>query len=462
MPVSSPNIPPPEPRALLIVVDAARQAGTASVPALSEATLAHPGAREVPEALLRRTVESYAEAAAGYRPPPASGAYVLAALYAMRRRVAIWIGVPFAVLSTLGLSTAFADWKDRHERLHTLLTRIGEERTLLGQTQESIRELGDAERSARPAPLNVQTLEKTLSRLRTEETEASAIFEQLDPNPAADEKSLRRLNRLRTAAEGAVQGLREDLERAREEFEKARGLWLLREQLDRLLAAGKALPMSGDMSSKLERSHRMGSQALERGDESEASERLAEMSGWLAEVRDLARLPDRLEALIKQIRESALEKEVRANAEAIHRQGCAALERSDPPLAREAIHLLTDLAARLEERYAIRITGGKWRYKNSDPSNRSYYLIVEAIDGSGRKLSRVIRNEETGASESVTAWGERVPFAVYERVRRDKQAHGVVQQNEFGLKERGRLEPQVTLQSDDGVTLPRVGQITRW
>ena len=55
-----------------------------------------------------------------------------------------------------------------------------------------------------------------------------------------------------------------------------------------------------------------------------------------------------------------------------------------------------------------------------------------------------------------------MPFDVYERVRLDKQDNGVIDQNVFGKKERGRLEERVTLFLDNGDPLPRAGRITRW
>jgi hypothetical protein len=80
---------------------------------------------------------------------------------------------------------------------------------------------------------------------------------------------------------------------------------------------------------------------------------------------------------------------------------------------------------------------GVWRIPPGRSKAKNYYLIVEAVGPDGRKLALRIRNEETGATETVTKFGVRVPEAVYEAVRRDKEDDGIVQRNVFGVRKRG-------------------------
>ena len=102
----------------------------------------------------------------------------------------------------------------------------------------------------------------------------------------------------------------------------------------------------------------------------------------------------------------------------------------------------------------IAIAGGVWRYDNDNRDVRNYYLLVEARDPDGRPVPLTIRNEETGASERVAAWGERVPKAIYDRVAADKEDNGIIDDDDFGLKRRGFITVERGY--------PDVGQITRW
>jgi len=82
---------------------------------------------------------------------------------------------------------------------------------------------------------------------------------------------------------------------------------------------------------------------------------------------------------------------------------------------------------------------GVWRRPPQGSQARNYYLIVEAIAPEGEKLKLPIRNEETGSVETVSKFGVRVPQGTFETVARDKRDDGIVQNNRFGVKRRGKL-----------------------
>src|SRR5438128_2247524 len=96
---SDPSSVPPQldSRALMLVVEVARNAPGSSRESLLTLALRHPRASGVEEAALRQVVDSYADATQGFRRPPASAGYVLAGLYATRGRAARWIGIPFLI-----------------------------------------------------------------------------------------------------------------------------------------------------------------------------------------------------------------------------------------------------------------------------------------------------------------------------------------------------------------------------
>ncbi|MBX9588982.1 MAG: hypothetical protein K2X43_06745 [Hyphomonadaceae bacterium] len=98
---------------------------------------------------------------------------------------------------------------------------------------------------------------------------------------------------------------------------------------------------------------------------------------------------------------------------------------------------------------------GVWRRPPGKSAARNYYVIVEAVAPDGRRLSLPIRNEETGATETVTKFGVRVPQAVFDAVAQDKREDGIVQRNRFGIKRRGVLAIDYLMPFEGGF-------ITQW
>jgi len=98
---------------------------------------------------------------------------------------------------------------------------------------------------------------------------------------------------------------------------------------------------------------------------------------------------------------------------------------------------------------------GVWRRPPGNSTARNYYIIVEAIGPDGRKLSLPIRNEESGATETVTKFGVRVPQNVFEAVAQDKRDDGIVQRNRLGIKRRGVLAIDYQMPFEGGF-------ITKW
>ena len=75
---------------------------------------------------------------------------------------------------------------------------------------------------------------------------------------------------------------------------------------------------------------------------------------------------------------------------------------------------------------------------------------------SNQVLTKPIVNEETQQASRVTMWAERVPRALYEEIKSEKQKTGRVLKKTLMTKERGYLteKPERLAQ--------REGQITKW
>jgi hypothetical protein len=122
---------------------------------------------------------------------------------------------------------------------------------------------------------------------------------------------------------------------------------------------------------------------------------------------------------------------------------------------------LTALRNELAAEYTLVIvsrpgeSSGVWRRPPRGSQARNYYLIVEPVAPDGRKMSLPVRNEETGATETVSKFGVRVPQQTFETVASDKRDDGIVQRNQFGIKKRGTLAVDYKMPFEGGI-------ITQW
>ena len=144
-----------------------------------------------------------------------------------------------------------------------------------------------------------------------------------------------------------------------------------------------------------------------------------------------------------------------------------ALRNRDDPKGLAAVRdAVAGMETKLGEEYAVTVVSGANRksviardYKNR-PSG--YYLIVEARKADGQPLARRIHNDETDSDREVTTWGERVPEAVYERLKRDKLDDGILNETAYAVKRKGVLDEEVTMPGLDTRPLARMGRITQW
>lgn len=92
--------------------------------------------------------------------------------------------------------------------------------------------------------------------------------------------------------------------------------------------------------------------------------------------------------------------------------------------------------------------------RNNDRTKR-YYVVLEAIDSNGKVFNREVENVETNAISVTNRWGQRVDQAVFEKVKSDKVADGVIDNPAFGSKPAGHYEIKYST--------PTLGSsVTRW
>jgi hypothetical protein len=172
-------------------------------------------------------------------------------------------------------------------------------------------------------------------------------------------------------------------------------------------------------------------------------------------------LLDEITTVLQRIYALGPEDAVMTRARTIYERGKGMAEAGELARARaahdELVNLYDLLALRFEMRIVSRpnVPSGVWRVPDANPNARNYYLIVEAIDGSGNRLPVEVTSEEDGLTREVTRWGVRVSEETFERVKADKLDDGIIQNVTLAVKRVGRLQPDYLLPVLGGV-------ITEW
>ena len=176
---------------------------------------------------------------------------------------------------------------------------------------------------------------------------------------------------------------------------------------------------------------------------------------------ELKILPEKLIAQRDRILSEVRQKDVGRQAEELYTDAMAALGRGDVAAAQKGYALLQQFYDRLVQEYQLRIVSregvrsGVWRVPEKNPNARNYYVIVEAVTTDGKRLELPITSEEDGKTRTVKQWGLRVKASVFEQIRRDKMDDGIINNNVFGAKKRGYLQPNYFIPTTGGA-------ITQW
>lgn len=181
--------------------------------------------------------------------------------------------------------------------------------------------------------------------------------------------------------------------------------------------------------------------------------------GWhLAFQAPENRRLDRLEALPAELvaERDAIKTISRVNAakesaDTRYQTAMAALSTGDTDTALNTYKSLQSLHHTLASSYTLRVVSqpgersGVWRESNDIRGVKNYYLVVEAIDSTGKAVTLPVMNEEDGKTYSVDKWGLRVAHSLYQRVAADKQDDGIIQKRRVGVKKSGYLEPDYSI-----------------
>lgn len=174
-----------------------------------------------------------------------------------------------------------------------------------------------------------------------------------------------------------------------------------------------------------------------------------------------AGLPEKISSQLVNIKKVAQVPELIDQAESLVSSAEIAIGNDDYGKASDISEQLSHTLTELEKEYTIRVISraneqsGIWRVPPNNESARNYYLIVEAIDKSNNVVKVSVLNQENNESKMVSKWGLRVSEAVFYQIASDKNDDGIIQKNQVGVKNRGFLEPDYSINTS-GAT------ITEW
>ena len=127
----------------------------------------------------------------------------------------------------------------------------------------------------------------------------------------------------------------------------------------------------------------------------------------------------------------------------------AALRERDTARANESLAALKTTLAYAETPLTFNVvdragvnSGVERNYSAS--GGKSWYLITEAVDPSGKVVPVTVRSAESGTVKQATLFGVRVSRDVYESVKADKMEDGHVDNRTLGKKPANSLTPQFT------------------
>jgi hypothetical protein len=181
----------------------------------------------------------------------------------------------------------------------------------------------------------------------------------------------------------------------------------------------------------------------------------------VAALDDLKILPEKLKDQRDRVFAESRQNDARRQAEELYNDAMTALGRGDVAAAQHGYAMLQQLYDQLVQEYQLRIVSregvrsGVWRVPQKNPNARNYYIIVEAVANDGKRLAVPVTSEEDGKTHTVKQWGLRVKASVFEQVKRDKMDDGIINNNVFGTKKRGDLQPRYLIPTTGGA-------ITKW
>jgi len=190
-----------------------------------------------------------------------------------------------------------------------------------------------------------------------------------------------------------------------------------------------------------------------------AFERPAQLEAARMETLFGKTLPNQINAERDAAISIAATDDVRARVNDIHGLAETAIRDKDAKGAERYAKELAALNSEIGQSYELRVVNrpnemsGVFRVNDASDQVRNYYLIVEATNAAGDAVKATITSEEDRMTRRTNIWGVRVPDHVFQRVADDKRDDFIIQKNLVGVKKRGYLDPEFSIETSGGTIL---------
>lgn len=412
---------------------------------------------DVPDEVVAQGVRALEEDRFTYEPPERTFTVRLAEIYVTRGS---W-GPKVLVVGLLVAALLGWFWWSKRQKSQALVegfaARVASVETDREATrrrlEELARELAQAGEGAEPTVLgDLRATASTLveaTRARLANTTPTDKIEELDPDayPDAREDFDRRLEERRRIATS----IRGDVGRIAGQLETIRHLRSLGAEVPRVMALLAGLQVSQEDAGRIRTLRDQAEAAIDAGDAATAKERVETLAGVVGRLRESADLRELAERGITTVRASVaglrlkdgLDEEMADVERRIH----AAAKSGASEEVRGLLRSLRRIGTVANQTYQLRIVSregkrtGFWRHPWDRPNVRNHYINVEAIGRDGRPMALEFKSDEDQSLRRSTVIGVRVPEEVWNRIRQDKVDNGIVDDNVFGEKQRGRRLP---------------------
>ena len=396
-------------------------------------------------------VESFFSGLYSFKEPKRGVETTLAGLYVDRSRIGKHYGIPALAATVLagviwaGSSIASALHTSYLEgRVETAVIQKYNERQKISMDLDEV----TASPTVSKLPRTEQELVKKNNELtRRDLRDADKFFLEFCPNGSSKEAVTSENYQAVQAKIFPVESLLSDAET---QIKQARGLidtqeklGYTRKNLDSVLLEIKGLRPIPVFLQRAETTYSSGVAAIDRRQISEADSSLQQLTQIRGDIGQFSGLTERVQKTYADIKSIAKENTAIGEGEELYREATQLIQTANVSRLSETVQKLEGLDEVLNQEYKILIVDkpgwktGDDRYYNNDRGKPSYYVLVEAIDSSGRIVPRNIRNCENGETQRVTMWGEGVSSDTWERVKADKMDNHHVDNNKIGHKERG-------------------------
>src|SRR3989344_3866294 len=422
------------------------------------------GGRNIEEKDLDEAVNSFVENRYRFKAPKPS--FPISA-YVNRNKIAKVVGIPLlaTTIAIAGVKEIYNLEMAREKRnaeieIEQQVKSAYQERTALLQEVDNIfPEIGKL--------LREESVEQQVKAVHAKEEllELEAFFNQYVDSQGDTSEKVTPLNfegveKEIVSVKDKIKNTRTSISALDNLLQKEKEIVLTKHSLEGLLTTIKRNNLPQILSQEAERVYENGLTVLKQKDLPQAKEYEKQLQSIQGKGEALNKLPIELNSRYASIKSIIKEDSAKTVADSYYEEAKKYLQVADIDHSREILKSLEHLEETLNTVYATKIKGGKWRYKNDEPSIKSFYIIVEAEDASGKSIRLPITNRETGKLQTVSQWGELVPESVYEQVKRDKSDNGIIDNNIFSRKERGYVSETIQFKDEKGNLVEKKGEIT--